>query len=163
MSVDTIYKTFGSKKALLGEVLGRAVGGDDQQIPVPERPESREVIEEADPRVQVTAFAADVAGRIARMRPVDDVMVSAAAADPEVAGMRADIQNRQRRAGLAPFTEAVADHGGLRRGMDRESAAATVWVLASPEVHRMLVDGWGWSQERYAAWLADTLSRTLLD
>jgi len=163
VSVDTIYKTFGSKRALLGEVLGRAVAGDDQRVAVSDRPEARRVLDDPDPRSQVAAFAADVATRVARMRPVDDVMLGAAHADAEVAAMRADIQHRQRRAGLAAFTESVADHGSLRAGLDQESAAATVWVLASPEVHRLRVDGWGWDQPRYAAWLADALARTLLD
>ena len=163
VSVDTIYKSFGSKRNLLGEVLGRAVAGDDRPMAVPDRPETRRVRDDPDPRSQVSAFAADVAARVARMRPVDDVMLGAAHADPEVARMRADIQLRQRRAGLTSFTESVADHGGLRPEVDRESAAATAWALASPEVHRLLVDGWGWSQERYAAWLADALARTLLD
>ncbi|MEO6512735.1 MAG: TetR family transcriptional regulator [Nocardioides sp.] len=163
VSVDTVYKTFGSKRNLLGEVLGMAVGGDDQRIAVTERPEARQVQDDPDPRSQVEAFAVGVAERVARMRAVDDVMLSAAHADPEVAALRADIQHRQRRAGLTVFTDAVADHDGLRDGVDREQAAATTWVLASPEVHRLLLDGWGWSQERYAAWLADALARTLLD
>jgi AcrR family transcriptional regulator len=162
VSVDTVYKTFGSKKNLLAEVLGRAVGGDDVRVAVSDRPESRRVVDDPDPRSQVAAFAVDVAERVARMRAVDDVMVGAAHADPEVAALRADIQYRQRREGLTRFSDAVADHHGLRDGMDREQAAATVWVLASPEVHRLLLDGWGWSQDRYAAWLADALARTLL-
>jgi AcrR family transcriptional regulator len=163
VSVDTIYKSIGSKKNLLGEVLGRAVGGDDEQVPVTERPETRAVSEESDPARQVAAFAADVAERVARMRPVDDVMLGAAYVDPDVAALRTDVQHRQRRAGLTVFTDAVADHGGLRDGVDRETAAATAWVLASPEVHRLLLDAWGWNQERYAAWLADALARTLLE
>jgi AcrR family transcriptional regulator len=163
VSVDTIYKTIGSKRNLLGEVLGMAVGGDEEPVAVTERPETRAVQEDPDPRRQVAAFAADVAERVARMRAVDDVMLGAAQADPDVAALRADVQHRQRRAGLTVFTDSVAEHDGLRAGLDRETAAATAWVLASPEVHRLLRDGWGWSQERYAAWLADSLARTLLD
>jgi AcrR family transcriptional regulator len=162
VSVDTIYKTIGSKRRLLVEVLGTAVGGDDEQVPVTERPETRRVLEEPDPRRQVAEFAGDIAERVARARAVDDVLISAAVADPELAALREDIQFRQRREGVSTFSQSVADHGGLRGGVDRDTAAATVWVLTSPDVHRLLLDGWGWSQERYAAWLADVLGRTLL-
>jgi AcrR family transcriptional regulator len=163
VSVDTIYKTIGSKRRLLVEVLGMAVGGDDEQVAVTDRAETQRILEETDPRRQVAEFAEDIAERVARARAVDDVLIGAAVADPELAALREDIQLRQRRHGVSTFSESVADHGGLRTGVDRDAAAATVWVLTSPEVHRLLVDGWGWSQERYAAWLADVLGRTLLD
>jgi AcrR family transcriptional regulator len=162
VSVDTIYKTIGSKRRLLVEVLGMAVGGDDERVPVTERPETRRVLEEPDPRRQVSEFARGIAERVARARAVDDVLLSAAAADPELASLREDIQFRQRRNGVSTFSQSVADHGGLRDGVDRDAAGATVWVLTSPEVHRLLLEGWGWSQERYALWLADVLGRTLL-
>jgi hypothetical protein len=140
-----------------------AVGGDDEQVAVTDRAETQRILEETDPRRQVAEFAEDIAERVARARAVDDVLIGAAVADPELAALREDIQLRQRRHGVSTFSESVADHGGLRTGVDRDAAAATVWVLTSPEVHRLLVDGWGWSQERYAAWLADVLGRTLLD
>ena len=57
-----------SKRSLLAQVLGRAVGGDDEPIPVPERRESRQVMEEPDPRVQVAAFA----GVLMQYEPLGD-------------------------------------------------------------------------------------------
>ena len=42
-------------------------------------------------------------------------------------------------------------------------AAAIVWTLASPEVHGLLRGERGWSQKRYISWLADTMTRTLLN
>lgn len=56
----------------------------------------------------------------------------------------------------------VADQGPLRDGMDRDEAAAIVWTLTSPEVHAMLEEPWGWTSDRYARWLADTLIASLL-
>jgi len=37
-----------------------------------------------------------------------------------------------------------------------------VWTLTSSEVHLMLRDTWGWSRGRYAQWLQNTLTATLL-
>jgi hypothetical protein len=36
-------------------------------------------------------------------------------------------------------------------------------MLISPEVCRLLVDGRGWSLDRWERWLADTLAAVLLD
>ena len=43
--------------------------------------------------------------------------------------------------------------------LEREEAAATLYVLYSPQVADMLVRDYGWSPQRYEAWL----SRMLLD
>jgi hypothetical protein len=51
---------------------------------------------------------------------------------------------------------------GPCRELSVEEAAAIVWTLTSPEVHRLLRVNRGWSSERFRDWLADTLARTLL-
>jgi hypothetical protein len=43
-----------------------------------------------------------------------------------------------------------------------DEAAETLWTLAAPDTARLLRHQRGWSRERYAAWLTDTLTRTLL-
>jgi hypothetical protein len=43
--------------------------------------------------------------------------------------------------------------------VDDEEAAATLYVLYSPTVADMLMGDYGWSPERYEAWLA----RMILD
>jgi hypothetical protein len=53
-------------------------------------------------------------------------------------------------------------NGPLRRERSVEEAAAIVWTLTSPEVHRLLRVDRGWSSERFRDWLGDTLARTLL-
>ena len=56
--------------------------------------------------------------------------------------------------------EWVAARGPLRG--DVEQAADTLWVLAAPDVARLLCQGKGWSTDEYAAWLEDMLVRALL-
>jgi hypothetical protein len=53
-------------------------------------------------------------------------------------------------------------NGPLRRARGVEEAAAIVWTLTSPEVHRLLRVDRGWSSERFRDWLGDTLARTLI-
>lgn len=56
----------------------------------------------------------------------------------------------------------VAAHGELRDGMPSEDAAAVLWTLTSPEVHRMLQVDWHGSAEHFDWWLAQSLRDMLL-
>ena len=46
--------------------------------------------------------------------------------------------------------------------MGQDEAVAIVWSLTSPEMHRLLRVDRAWTKERYAEWLATTLTLTLL-
>jgi hypothetical protein len=60
------------------------------------------------------------------------------------------------------FVSWVASNGPLRAGISEDDAAAIVWSLTSSEMHWLLRVERGWTPERYAEWLAQTLTRTLL-
>ena len=53
-------------------------------------------------------------------------------------------------------------NGPLRDGCSIEAATETVWALSSPDLHRLVTLRLGWSRDRYANWLASTLSAALL-
>ena len=116
---------------------------------------------ETDQRRQITLFAADIARRTARTRPIDDVMRSAALVDTEIAEKHRAL-HRTRLRNLRQFVTWLADNGPLREGLSADDAAATVWSLTGAEMHRMLVDGLGWSEQHFADWIATTLEATLL-
>jgi AcrR family transcriptional regulator len=162
VSQDTVYSTFGSKRNLLKELMDAVVGGDDANVRVLDRPEPQSVRQVRDQRVQLAAFAAGVALRIEATRPLDDILRSAAEVDVEVRALRDDIQLRQRRSAMSTFAEWLTENGSLRSGIGLSDAASILWTLTSPEVHRLLRDGCGWSHERFVLWLEDTLVRTLL-
>jgi AcrR family transcriptional regulator len=162
VSTDTVFKRFGSKIALLKEVLDVVVGGDDEQVPLLQRAALDAMRVEPDQRRQVAMFAAGMTEQLDRLSPLDEILRSAAAVDAEAAALREDIQLRQRRQAMHTVVGWIAAHGGLREGLNQEDAAAAVWTLTSPEVHAMLRGTWGWTSDRYARWLEDTLAATLL-
>jgi AcrR family transcriptional regulator len=162
VSPDTVYSTFGSKRNLLKELMDAVVGGDDANVRVLDRPDPQSVRQIHDQSVQLAAFAAGVALRIEATRPLDDILRSAAEVDAEVRALRDDIQLRQRRSAMSTFAEWLTENGPLRGGIGRTDAESILWTLTSPEVHRLLRDGCGWSHERFVLWLEDTLVRTLL-
>ncbi|MCW2903028.1 MAG: ttgR 2 [Streptosporangiaceae bacterium] len=162
VSPDTVYSAFGSKVALLKEVLDVVVGGDDERVALLDRTDPQAMRAEPNQRTQLAMFAAGMTAQLERVRPVDDILRSAAAVDPVAAELRADIQLRQRRAAMRTVVSWLAAHGSLRNRMSEEEAAAIVWTLTSPEVHLMLRDTWGWSPQRYEQWLRETLTSSLL-
>lgn len=160
VSVDTIYKTFGTKAVLLKEVMDVAIGGDDEDVRLLDRPGPQEVMAETDQRRGLELFAADISAQVERVRPVDDMLVSATHVDPEARALRDDLHLRQRREAMTAVLGWLSGLGPL--ASDPDEGAATLWVLTSPEVNRLLRDGWGWDEQRYAAWLRTMLERILL-
>jgi AcrR family transcriptional regulator len=161
VAIDTVYAGFGSKRGLLSALMDVRVGGDDQPIALLERSGPQGVRRETNQKHQLEAFAKDITPVIERARPVDDIMRGAAAVDPEIAGLRAGIQE-QRFQNMLKFVSWITANGPLRGGITEEAAASIVWTLTSPEMHRLLRVDRGWTPERYAEWLADTLTLTLL-
>ena len=163
VSVDTVYKTFGSKIGLLKEVLDAGIGGDDVPVPLLERAGPQALREETDQRVQVRMLAAGVTGQLERIRPLDDILRSAAAVDREAAALREDTQVRQRRTAMRTIVGWIAAHGPLRDDLSVNRAAQVVWTLTSPEVHLLMRDTGGWSEPSYRAWLEQAIADGILE
>jgi AcrR family transcriptional regulator len=162
VAADTVYHLFGSKSALLKEVLDVAIAGDDADQAVLDREEPQAMRAEPNQRKQLALFAAGMSRQLERVRPIDDILRTAAAADTDAAELRADLQLRQRRSAMTTVVEWIAERGPLRDGTTIEHGAAIVWTLTSSEVHQMLRDVWGWSAQNYRDWLGDSLTYALL-
>lgn len=155
---ETVYQAFGNKRALLAELVQRAVRGDDP-APVLDQAGPVAVSRSADPAEQLRLFAEDVAKRLERAGPLMQVLSAAGHTDPDLAALHQRFHQARRR-NLRVFTDGLAANASLSVG--RAQAADTVWALASPELHAFLTQTAGWSRKRYAAWLADTLMRALV-
>ena len=159
VSPDTVYAVFGTKArvltALIDQRLAPAAGVDN----VLERPEAHAVRDEPDQRRQLHFFARDMAAVSARVRPVYEILRTASAVEPEMAAIRAEMDDYRLR-NMRQAADWVAAHGPLRVDIDR--ASEIIWALASPDVSRMLCDGRDWTQDEYAEWLEDALIRLLL-
>ena len=70
---------------------------------------------------------------------------------------------RERLAGATRFVVILADRGLLRDGLGQDTARDVLWTLISFEVCRLLVDGRGWSLDRWERWLAATLADVLIE
>lgn len=136
------------------------IGGDDDPTPIMQRGPALAVRDERDQRTQIRLFAHGIARQVARIREMDDILLGAAAVDADIAVLRADIQDRQRKAAMTQIASWIGARGPL--AVDIDTAGVTIWALTSPEMHRMLCDRSGWSPDRFSQWLELTLTASLL-
>lgn len=158
VSPETVYAHFGNKRSLLGELVRRAVRGDET-VPVPEQKGPRAIMAATDQREQLRIFAADIVPRLERAAPLVAVVAGASRSDPQLAQLLATLHSDRLR-NLRTLTRALAANGPLR--VSEEEAVETVWALTSPELHQLLVRLRGWSMRRYREWLAASLAELLL-
>ncbi len=161
VAVDTVYAAYGSKRGVLQALLNVRVGGDEAELDLLDRAGPQAVQREPDQKAQLAAFAADVSAIVERARPVDDVIRGAAAVDADIAAFRSEAQAYRYR-NMRQLVSWLAAKGPLADGLTEDDAAAIAWTMTSPEVHWLLRVARGWSAERYAAWLAQSLARILL-
>lgn len=158
---QTVYSVFGSKPAILSAVFDVAVAGDDEPVPLPERPFVRAIGAAQKPSEKARIFAEHLRAAGARTAGVLSVIEAAAAVDADIAALWEKVQG-QRFAGMTQAVGQFAAAGVLRPDRTPETAADVLWLLTGPWAYRALVTDRGWKPEEYERWLADTLQELIL-
>jgi AcrR family transcriptional regulator len=161
--VETVYRIFGSKAALLRAVVEALLAGGTgrAETPVEERPAIRAIHAETDPRRQVAIYAATQPGIHRRAGPLLRALRGARASDPELGRLWDEMESR-RLDGQGRFVRMLADRGALKPGLALDAGIDVMWTLCSLAVYDLLVLERGWSDERYQAWLTHALACELL-
>ena len=154
VSVETVYKAFGSKAGLLEAVCAAtleddAVLGSEPPIDVP------------DARVRLVVWAEHHVSVVAPRTAAVLLVVRTSAADPTVGRLwrRLRDDSRLRTGRLATDLSAQGD---LRPSVTLAEASDILWSLSSPELWAMLVVDRGWAPERFGIWMAETAIASLL-
>jgi AcrR family transcriptional regulator len=161
VAAETIYANFGSKRNILARVVDVSVTGDDEPIPLLERPQVKAVEEELDPTQQIQIFASQMADIMSRVGPLFQVMRAASKTKPEIAILLEELLNG-RLQGMEYFVHVLVKHTPLPAELDEQTATETIWALTSAEIYNLMTVDRGWPKEKYAQWLADMLTRLLL-
>ncbi|MFE9773669.1 TetR/AcrR family transcriptional regulator [Streptomyces sp. NPDC005931] len=163
VGVQTVYFTFGTKRALLKELLDVAIAGDGDPVATLDRPWAREVLTEPDPAGQLALQAAGARRILERAAPVLGVVRGAADTDAELGDLWRT-NREQRHAVQLRFAEALSAKadGRLRDGLDAASAADIAFTVLGPETYDLLVGVRGWPPARWERWATDSLVRQLL-
>jgi AcrR family transcriptional regulator len=159
VAVQTVYAVFRTKRELLRQLIERTIVGDDEPMPISERAAARSVADEPDARRRAELDAALSRAVIERVAPIVRVAAEAAASDPEMAATMEAVKTARRQE-MPTAAGILAGPEGLRG--DPEEAAATLYVLYSPQVADMLMGDYGWTAERYEHWLARMLLNAVI-
>ena len=157
----TVYRLFSSKRGILKALLDVSIVGDEEAVPMAQRPHVRALLADPDPAVQLGGFVAIAADVNARVAPIYLVLVSAAGADPEAAALLDELTS-QRREGQRMVARSLARSGALRPELRERDAVDVIHALMSPEVYRLLVLDRRWKPPRYETWLTRLLVDQLL-
>ena len=161
VSLKTVYVTFATKSGLLQALWHVLLRGDDEPLPVGERPWFRAVLEEPDPERQLRLNVLNAKMVRRRIGPLLQVVRRAAAADPEVDELwnriQAEFYDNQR-----SIIEILHKKKALRSGLDAAGATDILWTLNHPDLYWLLVGERGWTPDQHEAWLADLLCEQIL-
>lgn len=163
VSTESVYKAFGGKGALAKAVYDVTLVGDDEPLPLRERPEFAAMAAEPDPRTLLRRYAAIGRALWERLGPLMGVLTAGAhAGDPDLVDLVATIR-REALAGAGGVVALLEARGALRSGLSAERARDELWLLIQPETHRLLLVERGWDLDAVQDWLARTAAAVLLD
>ena len=159
VSVETIYKAFGGKAALVRALYERALAGHGQGAAY-ERSDAMRLVE-TDPRNIMHKWGALTAEVAEQLTPVLLLIKAAAAHDESMHQLLLD-SDAERLARMHHNASFLAERGYLRDGVTPEHAADIMWTCSSAEVFELLVMRRGWSPEQFGAFVAETMAAALL-
>lgn len=161
VSRRTVFLSVGSKVELLKTAWDWAVVGDDEAVPMAERPHVLAMLEITDPPLLVRLWVDQVLGVAYRVGQLEVVLNRAVDADAEAAALRERI-DVERRGGARMFVSHLASVGGLREGLSVDEGADMCWVLMNPMLQRRLRAERGWTRAAVEDWLVRLTSASLL-
>jgi AcrR family transcriptional regulator len=157
----TVYRLFSSKRGILKALIDVSIAGDDEAVPMADRPPVRSLLSDPDPR-NIVAGSVGIAAQVnSRTAAIYRILVSAAASDTGAAALLDEL-TRQRQEGQGRIARSLARAGALRPRLRERDAGDIIHALLSPEMYRLLVVDRGWPPERYETWLTGTLVDQLL-
>jgi AcrR family transcriptional regulator len=161
VSVPTIELVFGTKGALLKAVIDVAIVGDDEPVPVLERPWAAM----AQATVTPSSFLSVIAETLAEAAQRSDALVlvafEAARSDERLRPLVEQLKT-QRAVTAGWIVDGLTARASLRPAVDRTQAIDTVWLLMDPAVFDRLTNDRGWTPKRYGDWFADSISQLLV-
>ena len=158
----TVTAAFGSKPALLREVVNEALAGDDEPVPVADRPWFRPVWEAQTHHELLVAYAQVCTVIGARAAGLFEVVRRAADASPDVADLWENTQHN-RRAGARIVVDQLRSLGPVDGWPGDDQAVDVLWLFNDPAHYDTLVVQCRWQEPDFTAWLAARMQDALLD
>ena len=161
VSRRTVFLSVGSKAELLKTAWDWGVVGDDEPVPMAQRPHVLAMQEVTDPELLVRLWVDQVLAVADRLAPLEVVLNRAVDGHPEAAALRARI-DVERQGGARMFVSHLAGVGGLREGLSVDEAVDMCWILMNPLLQARLRTERGWTREAVEDWLVRMTAASLL-
>lgn len=162
VAAQTIYSQFGTKAAIVKDLLDVSIVGDEDPVPVAGRPWFQRVFDDGiDGHERLRRYASAARRIYAGAGTAFEIVRRGADSDSDLAQLWRASQ-RTRRGVVTDVLDAALAGSDLRPGLTRSEAIDVFWVLHGPELFHSLCSDCGWHIDRYESWLADALCEQLL-
>jgi AcrR family transcriptional regulator len=160
VAVETVYAAYRAKPELLRQVWYATFRGDDEDVRLLDRPQSRALLAEPDLAARLRAHAVMITPVLRRVAPLLTALRGAAASEPEAAAMLAEADERRLDA-AGHYARAAAETGQL--AVDETECRDVLAATMDGVLWQRLVAERGWNDDRFAAWLGTIWVATLVD
>lgn len=157
ISVEGIYKTFGSKAALAKAVFDVVIAGDDEPLPVAARPEADAMRAEPGLRTKVGMFAEGLAQRQARSAKVQILIRDGRHVDTSLEPVWTKL-TEEGLAGMTALAHHLVDTRQVREGLGVDQVRDVLWNYLAIDHYERLVLHQNWTQAAYTRWLAAAIT-----
>ncbi len=161
VAVQTVYFHFGNKATVLKEVVDVSAVGDDEPVPVMERPWARRVRKEPDGRRALAIWLRNGRTIFERIAPIMKTVRDAAGTDPEMAAQW-QTNRKETYTAHSAVVQWLAGKHALRPELTVDRATDIVFCLVSIEVYQLFTGERGWTPAQWERWIKDTLTATIL-
>lgn len=152
VSPESIYKTFGTKAALAKAVFDLVIAGDDEPVPVAERPAMQAIRAEPDVRLKIAMFIDGLAHRQASSAMVQILIRDGRHVDDSLVPIWQAVSDEGLR-GMTILANHLLETGQLRDDVDLGEVRDVLWNYLAIDAFERLVLIRGWTHERYTRWL----------
>lgn len=159
VSVETIYKSFGTKSRLVREIYERGLEGRGNTRAYERSDEMRN--RESDPRRIMREWGRLTAEVASAVAPIRIVMRHVALTDPEIAVVLETAES-ERLARMRHHARFLNARGHLRDGVTVSEATDLLWICSSLEIYELLVMRRGWADARFARYVGNLMISALL-
>jgi AcrR family transcriptional regulator len=161
VSPETVYKTWRTKANLAKAVFDVAIAGDDQDVPLAERPRAQAIRDEPDVRRKIALYLEEAVPRQARSARVQLAIRNGQHADPALAELWQTMLD-ERLKGMTMLAEHLHATGLLRPDVNIDRARDVLWTYIAVELYDLLVLERGWDLTQFAGWVREGITAALV-
>lgn len=161
VSPQTVYNAVGAKAQVVKAVYDVMLAGDEEPVPISERPGFLALRDSPDREAFLRAYANLCRGIAERVGPLLGVLLEAGAPGDEAARELVTTIDAERRTGNGNVLAILEQVHGIPTPPGRERLHDIIWTLTAPEVADRLIRRCGWSPDDYEQWLGDQLVAAL--